>query len=188
MFGVSAPTIRYHLISNNIKIRTATERMWNYHNKEIPKDFTDYQKLYNQYIKNGISKTELARRYNCSKRIINEILQKNNIIAYQGDSEYCKFYKKLRSYFNRLVPLIINRDNNTCQLCGCHDNLQVHHIVPFKILLHCFLEKYNNLSIQNNFDELFELAKNDINFNNKNNLITYCKHCHMFKVHNFEYN
>ena len=59
IFNTSATTIRQHLVHNGVELRTATERMWNYHKKEIPKDFDDYQKLYNLYIENGISKKRL---------------------------------------------------------------------------------------------------------------------------------
>ena len=70
--------------------------MWNYHKKEIPKDFDDYQKLYNLYIENSISKSELARRYNCSKRIIDEVLSKHNIIKTREYSDYRKLYEKIQ--------------------------------------------------------------------------------------------
>ena len=185
IFNTSATTIRQHLVHNGVELRTATERMWNYHKKEIPKDFDDYQKLYNLYIENGISKTELMRRYNCSKRVIDRVLCTHKIIKESNNSHMTKLGRKLRLYFNKLTPIVLKRDNNTCQLCGSHDNLQVHHIVPFKTLFHNFLEKHNPLTVRDNFDELFELSKLDEDFNNIDNLITYCKNCHMYKVHNF---
>ena len=159
--------------------------MWNYHKKEIPKDFDDYQKLYNLYIENGISKTELMRRYNCSKRVIDRVLCMHKIIKESNNSHMTKLGRKLRLYFNKLTPIVLKRDNNTCQLCGSHNSLQVHHIVPFKTLFHNFLEKHNPLTVKDNFDELFELGIEDEDFNNIDNLITYCKKCHMYKVHNF---
>lgn len=185
IFNTSATTIRQHLVHNGVEIRTATERMWNYHKKEIPKDFDDYQKLYNLYIENGISKTELMRRYNCSKRVIDRVLCTHKIIKESNNSHMTKLGRKLRLYFNKLTPIVLKRDNNTCQLCGSHDNLQVHHIVPFKTLFHSLLEKHNPLTVKDNFDELFKLGTKDEDLNNIDNLITYCKKCHMYKVHNF---
>lgn len=185
LFNTSATTVRTHLIHNNIELRSASERMWNYHKKEIPKDFDDYKKLYNLYIENGISKSELARRYKCSLQVINKVLSNHNIIKVSEYSDYRKLYEKIRSYFTKLTSQVIERDKHTCQLCGSHKKLQVHHIVPFKTLFHNFLQKHNSLNIGDNFDELFELSKSDEDFNNIANLVTYCRKCHMYKVHNF---
>lgn len=97
--------------------------MWNYHKKDIPKDFEDYKKLYNLYIENHISKQELCRRYNCSIRIINHILEKHGIIKQEKPMLLTKFGKKLRAHFNILTPAVLKRDNYTCQLCGSHEKL-----------------------------------------------------------------
>lgn len=185
IFNCSTTSIRAHLKHNGIKRRTFAESMWNYHKKEIPEDFNDYKKLYNLYIEQSISKIELARRYNCTISVINRVLNNLNIINIPYTTDTGKLANKLRTYFNKLVPIVIKRDNNTCQLCGCHDELQVHHIVPFKILYHNLLSQYNELNPTDNFDELFNLGINDKDFNNIDNLITYCKKCHMYKIHNF---
>lgn len=41
------------------------------------------------------------------------------------------------------------------------------------------------MNIENNFNELFLLGVQDADMNNTDNLITYCKKCHMYKIHNF---
>ena len=185
IFNCSATSIRSHLKHNGIKMRTFAESMWNYHKKEIPEDFNDYKKLYNLYIEESISKAELARRYNCTIAVINRVLNNLNITNIPYTTDTTRLGNKIRTYFNRLVPNVIERDHNTCQLCGCHENLQVHHIVPFKILFHNLLSEHPELNPTDNFDELFNLAIKNKELNNIDNLITYCKNCHMYKIHNF---
>ena len=185
IFNCSATSIRSHLKHNGIKRRSFAECMWNYHKKEIPGDFNDYKKLYNLYIEQSISKTELARRYNCTIAVINRVLSELKIIDIPYTSDTKRLGDKLRTYFNKLTPIVIERDKHTCQLCGCHEDLQVHHIIPFKVLFHNLLAQNKNLNPTDNFDELFDIGIKDKNLNNTDNLITYCKNCHMYKIHKF---
>ena len=185
IFNCSATSIRSHLKHNGIKRRSFAECMWNYHKKEIPEDFNDYKKLYNLYIEQSISKAELARRYKCTIAVINRVLSELKIIDIPYTSDTKRLGDKLRTYFNKLTPIVIERDKHTCQLCGCHEDLHVHHIIPFKVLFHNLLAQNKNLNPTDNFDELFDIGIKDKNLNNTDNLITYCKNCHMYKIHNF---
>ena len=186
MYNTTATAIRSHLLHNGIARRNPIERMWTYHKKEIPQDFNDYQKLYNLYIIQNLSKAELMKRYNCTYEIINRVLKSHGLIETNDNTRtITSLSKRVRTYFNKLTPIVLNRDNNTCQLCGCHDNLQVHHVVSFKHIFHSILADNPDKNVIDDFDELYDICINDKDLNNTDNLITYCKECHMNKIHNF---
>lgn len=81
-----------------------------------------------------------------------------------------------------------NRDKNVCQICGKNHNLEVHHIIPFKQLLNQFLKENSNLNIKDNINELYELGTKYKPLNDLDNLITYCKDCHLFNIHKYNKN
>jgi 5-methylcytosine-specific restriction endonuclease McrA len=65
-------------------------------------------------------------------------------------SEKEKYFRLTTSPWFRLRQEILKRDNYICQKCGTHENLCVHHIVPYR------------------------LSRS----HSKENLIIYCKNCH----------
>lgn len=88
----------------------------------------------------------------------NEVVSKNNNSRKNPIKRRNK--KRLRRYINsQLNPLIKTRDNNTCQVCGVNDNIQldVHHIFD--------IQHYRKLA------------------ETESNLITLCILCHQKKFH-----
>lgn len=59
-------------------------------------------------------KAELARRYNCTIAVINRVLNNLNITNIPYTTDTRRLGNKIRTYFNRLVPKVIERDHNTC--------------------------------------------------------------------------
>ena len=79
------------------------------------------------------------------------------------------------------------RDWYHCQLCGSKEHLQVHHKVHFTDILHRILNEHLDLDPIVNQNELYDIAMQDKEFNDLDNLVTYCKECHLFKVHGYKH-
>lgn len=97
----------------------------------------------------------------------------------------------LREYFQtNLAPIAAKRDNYTCQLCGAtHTVLHVHHNIGFMDIVHEILREHSNLDPNNPEDKqiLYNIVINDDRFTNIDNLITYCKDCHYYKIHKYQH-
>lgn len=98
-------------------------------------------------------------------------------------------YLLLREYFHvNQAPAILKRDNYTCQLCGkTHTALHVHHITEFSIIVSEIMSEHphlNPLDIDDR-EELYGIITNDSRFLDNDNLITLCKECHLFIIHNY---
>lgn len=96
----------------------------------------------------------------------------------------------LREYFQvNLAPIAAKRDNYTCQLCGkTHTILHIHHIIGFMDIVYEILSEHPDLDTNNSEDKqvLYNIITNDDRFNDINNLITYCKECHYYKIHQYQ--
>lgn len=88
-------------------------------------------------------------------------------------------------YQNNISPEVRKRDNYTCQICGSHNNLHTHHIIPFATIIKKICNEHKELNVVDKVDELYNIIIADPRFLDKNNLITYCKNCHLFKIHNY---
>lgn len=60
--------------------------------------------------------------------------------------------------------------------------IQVHHLIPFKVILDRIIVQNYPLSPIEDIDKLYEIATKDKELNNPNNLITVCSMCH-HKIH-----
>lgn len=203
MVGWSHGTIGTHLRKNGIKARTAIEAQWNYNGKVRPKEFDDYDFMYNLYIIQRKSKKDLGVIFNCDPGIFDTVLTKLGI-PIRGNSEakiglyigensanwkggITSLQARLREAFQvQLTQKAMARDHYCCQLCGSKENLQVHHIVPFKKILHDIISEHPEYTVENNKEELYKIAVTDPRFLDLNNLVTYCKECHLFEVHGYE--
>lgn len=200
--GVSHKTILSHLKHCGIQVRTLTESQWNYNNKDFPEDLKSYDIVYNLYINQRLSKKDLSLKYNCSTDVIDRILKQFNI-PIRGSSEskiglvtgekhwnwkggITSLARRLREYFgtNQVIK-VLERDNYKCQMCGSNKNLQVHHIKHFSHILKRILNENSNLDPINDINELYLIATKDKEFNDLSNLITYCRDCHLGKIHGY---
>ena len=203
-FNTTWTTILTHLDHCGIKRRTLSEAQWTYNGKTFPDDLKSYDTVYDLYITQKLSKKELANKYNCDTDVIDRILKKFNI-PIRGCSESKigvmvgdkhpnwqggitgLHYRLREAFYVQQVPLVLARDHYCCQLCGSKENLQVHHKKHFTDILHRVLNEHSELDPVKDQNELYDIALKDSEFNDLDNLITYCKECHLFKVHRYKY-
>lgn len=193
-------TILLRLKKHTIDRRTLSESQWNFKNKEIPSDFSSKEIMEDLYINQGLSKKELGLRYNCDPCVIDRVL-KSLGIKVRNNSEskiglitgsnhpnwkggVTGLSARLREYCTNyaLNKAIMERDENKCRICGCKDNLHVHHLIPFKTIVDRIIIQNYPLSPIDDIDELYNIAVLDSELNNPNNLITVCNMCHR-KIH-----
>lgn len=189
-------TILLRLKKHTIERRSLSESQWNFKNKEIPSDFSNKEVMENLYIKEGISKKDLGKRYNCDPCVIDRVL-KNLGIKIRNNSESKKglltgekhhnwkggittLSARLREYLSsyKFLKGILERDGNKCKICGNPNNLQVHHLIPFKSIVDRIIIQNYPLSPTTDSDKLYNIAIKDSELNNTNNLITVCSMCH----------
>lgn len=199
-FGVSHRTILLRLKKHTVERRNLSESQWNFKNKEIPEDFSNKEVMETLYIKEGLSKKELGIRYNCDPCVIDRVLRslgikvRNNSESKKGlmrgelhpnwKGGVTTLSNRLREYCTNynLNKEIIERDGKKCRICGCNENLHVHHLIPFKSIVDKIIIQNYPLSPTENCDELYNIAITDPELNNPNNLITVCSMCH-HKIH-----
>ena len=203
-FNTSWTTILAHLEHCGIKRRTLTESQWNYNGKTFPDDLKSYDTVYELYIIQKLSKKDLAEKYNCDPDVIDRILKnfgipiRNNSEAKIGQMTGEKhpnwqggitgLHKRLReAFYVQQVPKVLARDWYHCQLCGSKEHLQVHHKIHFTDILHRILNEHPDLDPIVNQNELYDIAMQDKEFNDLDNLVTYCKECHLFKIHGYKH-
>lgn len=201
--GTTHTVILRHLKHCGIERRSLSESQWNHNNKKFPEELKNKDTLYELYINQKLSKKDLSEKFDCSAHVIDRILREFEIPV-RGDSE-CKIglitgekhwnwkggisplYMRLRQYlYDWTSSLALKRDHYKCTICGSKHQLQVHHIVPFKQLFQDFIQLYPNLDPIEDVNELYELGTKYEPFLDQNNLITYCKECHLFKIHGYK--
>lgn len=201
--GLSRGAVKLHLKHNNIKLRNISKGLFSHNNKEFPKELEDYETLYDMYVVQKLSKKDIASTFNVGTSVVNRCLRFFGIhIRNCSESKYGLFvgekhpnwkggisglYARLREYFKvNLISKVIKRDGKKCQMCGDTHNLHVHHIKHFKDIFNEILDEHKELDIQKDQDKLYDIMINDERMNDLNNLITYCKECHLFKVHGYK--
>ena len=73
---------------------------------------------------------------------------------------------------------------------GSTEHLEVHHIRRFRDIFNEILEenKITSDNLLENEEDLFMKMKDDPRFLDPDNLITYCRDCHLFKIHGYKRN
>lgn len=203
--NISHKTVYNHLIKNGIKVRNSSEAQWVSKGKVIPSEFNDYNTMYNLYITQSLSKKQLGRIFNCDPCVIDRVLRNHNIpIRNNSESKIgintgenhhnwkggiTALHMRLREAFEvQLVPKVLKRDNYRCQICGKSNNLHVHHIRTFKDILQDILIENSSYTLPKDINTLYEIAVTDPRFLDLDNLVTYCRDCHLYKVHKYKKN
>ena len=201
--GLSRCGVKNHLNHCGIVLRDISNGLFLYNGKEFPDELKDYETLYDMYAVQKLSKKDIAETLNVAPSVVNRCLKLHNIHI-RGGSE-AKFglmkgethpnwkggrtslYARLREFFGvHQTQEVLKRDNYKCQMCGGEHKLQVHHIKQFKDIFEEILSEHKELNLKDNENELYDIITKDERFNNLDNLITYCKECHLYKVHNYK--
>lgn len=201
-FNVTHRTILNHLKNLGVDRRGLVEAQYNYRKKEIPSEFYDYDIMYDLYITKHYTKEQLGIMFKCAPHVIDRVLRENGIevrgvsdakIGVQRGSEHHNWkggitplYMLCREYFQRNIsPKIKERDGYECQLCHKKSDLHTHHIYPFSSILQDVINEHRYLHPEKDKYKLYEIIINDKRFTDENNIVTYCKDCHLFKIHGY---
>jgi len=201
--GLSRCSVKNHLKHCEIVLRDISNGLFLHNGKKFPEELKNYETLYDMYVVQRLSKKDIAETFNVAPSVINRCLKLYNIHV-RGDSE-AKFglmkgethpnwkggrtslYARLREFFGvHQTQEVLKRDHYKCQMCGSEHKLQVHHIRHFKNIFEEILSEHKDLSLKDNENELYDIITKDDRFNDLENLITYCKECHLYKVHNYK--
>ena len=196
-------TILKHLHHCGIDVRDYSDSQFNFRKKEKPLEIDDPDKLYNLYVTNRFSKKEIGLLLNVAPHVIDRCLKKYGIHV-RGSSEaklgifsgakhpnwkggVTPLYARLREFFStQQVKKILKRDGYKCQLCGSQKDLQVHHIRHFSDIFYEILSEHPEYNVKNDKEALYDIIVNDERMLDENNLITYCRDCHLYEIHKYE--
>lgn len=201
--GTTHRTVQKHLRHCNMTIRTISDAQFTHNNKEKPEEIDDYEKLYDMYIINRMTKKEIAANLGVAPNVIDRRLRKFNITvrgtgeAHRGlmtGDKHPNWKGGTTSLYGRVREVLhtkvsnetLKRDKYTCQICGSKKHLQVHHIRHFKDIFYEILSEHSDYDIINSKEELFQIIINDSRMLDMSNLVTYCRDCHLFKVHGYK--
>lgn len=203
ILNITHRSVLIHLEQMGVKRRNASESQFVKNNKETPPEFSNYDIMYDLYITQHYTKEQLGEKFNCAPHVIDRVLRELGIhvrngseakIGVQSGSEHHNWKGGISTlearcrqfYQDNISPKIRERDNYTCQLCGCHSNLHTHHIIPFATIIKEICDENRHLDIVKNVNELYHIVINDKRFLDEDNLITYCKNCHLFIIHGYD--
>ena len=204
-FHTDHNTIIRNLRKRGIITRGLSEAQYAIDGRDIPDDLLNPKLLFNLHWNNGLSCKDIGERYGVNAGTVRRqmhrlgIRTKNNAESKLGQMVGYKhpnwkggvtpLHLLLREYFHtNQAPVIMKRDNYTCQLCGkTHTALHVHHIQPFSEIVNEICNEHPDLSLSDADDrmKLYDIIIHDSRFTDENNLITFCKDCHFFSIHNY---
>lgn len=192
---------------NNLNCRSLSESQFTKINKTPNNKLFDSRWLEDQHLNLNKSCKEIGKELNLDPDTIRRHMKKYGIhVKNNSESKVglmigekhpnwkggkTQLKKLLREYSEiNLSPIAAKRDNYQCQLCGkTHTILHIHHIIPFNEIYSSILLENKNLNPNDEKDlqELYKIITNDKRFTDTNNLITLCKNCHFYEIHNYKH-
>lgn len=203
--GTTHNTILKHLKHCNINPRSFVEAQFMVTGRSVPEELLDKDKLSDLYIDQKLSKKEIGEMLGVDPSSVDTALKKFDIPV-RGNSESklglytgpdsprwidgrTSIYMRLREHFYlKQSKPILERDEYRCQCEDCDGsdhNLQIHHKRPFKEIFDEILSEHKDLNVIDDAEELYNIMTQDSRLNDLDNLITYCKSCHLFKIHKY---
>lgn len=163
-------------------------------NKVADSRLYDREWLYDMYHNVGLTTKDIASMLKIDKSTVSRQLKKFGIITNKGRNRKrvrSGNYVRLNDMLYRLSvfsikPIILKRDNFTCQCCGATDvPLKAHHIHHLRDIIDEIIEEYPDCDINTDegFETLYNLIITDIRFIDPDNQITLCTKCHK-AIHN----
>lgn len=203
LYNTTHKTVLDTLKENGIKRRSLTDAQRAKANKNPYVDeLNNYEIMNNLYTVQKMTLNDIGYIFDCAPFVVRRKLVQLNIpIRSQSEVKIgllvgedhpnwkggvTPLYSRLREFFDtNQSPEIRKRDNYTCQLCGSHSNLHVHHIKPFVEIVDEIINEHKDLNPVDNINELYDICVSDPRMLDESNLITYCKNCHFYKIHKF---
>lgn len=205
LFDTSHRIIIRLLKENGVETRTTQEAQFNIVGKEMPIEMRDPDFLQDAHWNKNLSCKAIGellgvdagtirrqmrrlgvKTKNCSESKVGIMIGEKHPNWRGGITPLSLL---LREYFQvNLVPVVLKRDNYTCQLCGATNTvLHVHHITAFRDIVNDICAEHPDLSPANLADrqELYNIIVADNRFLDTNNLITFCKDCHIYLIHDY---
>ncbi len=199
MYGTSHNVVIKHLQHNGIKTRTMQEaqRVVN-GNYFLHPDLLNRDVLMNLHYGYHYSLGVIADIYRCDIRIVKtsfnnlgiKYFTTRNILEappaiYKDHQFESSLTQRARGFCKKYInPVVLYRDQYKCKVCGSTENLEIHHhILSLSQIVYICADMNKQYSISENIEQLFEVVKHDVLFNDLDNMVTLCSACH-HKVHN----
>lgn len=195
-FGCTPRTINLRLEKMNVPRRTLIEAQYASNGRSQPAEFESYDTMYELYVNQKLTKDELGNRFGVSPACVGRALIRLGI-SVRGTSEaqlgtrnghkhpnwkggVTSLNLRVREYYQlNISPQVRERDGYRCQICGCNSNLHTHHIIHLSDIITEILKENPDLDPVTDINELYNIIIRDPRFLDLDNLITYCRDCHI---------
>ena len=205
IFHTDHNTIIRHLKSRGISTRGIVEAQYALNGKEFPEDMRNPDLMKKLHWEDGMTCGEIGKLYGVDAGSVRRQMRrigvrtKTNAESKVGlmvgekhpnwKGGITPLYFLLREYFHtNQVPIVAKRDNYTCQLCGkTHTALHVHHIDEFATIVAEIISEHPHLDpdVIEDREKLYSIITKDRRFLDEDNLITLCRDCHFFEIHDY---
>ena len=199
MFGVTHSAVRRALSKQGIQARSLKDSQYAYQGRERNPLLEDREWLHEEYVVKRRGASEIGRELGHSLRVVQNALRELGI--HVRDDRESKIGLMIgdkhpnwkggvtplnllcREFFEtNLRPIVAARDKYTCQKCGKeHCRLHVHHIIPLNFITEQIVSEHSEVDVGTPEGQLgmYQIIVSDERFTNLDNMITYCRECHI---------